>query len=153
LKALKKNKLDCARELIATGKATNHRDFQKQTSALHLCAQKGFLHEVQLLISKGKTDVNARNIEQRTPLHEAVVRGYPSICFALLQAGADPKLVDKKNRTPIEEATQCGRQDLAIELERWLVWNIFPFLSFFAFFFVRIFFLLKHLIDINFVYL
>lgn len=49
---------------------------------------------------------------------ESLPRGYPEIVHALLQAGADSRVHDKKGITPLQQASQLSAWDAIEELKR-----------------------------------
>ena len=51
-------------------------------------------------------DVDARDLDGTTALHEAAARGNKEGFQALVKAGADPKAVDSINRTALHRARQ-----------------------------------------------
>merc|ERR1711871_1543027 len=61
------------------------------------------------LVDKG-ADVNARDEDQNTPLHNACICGYMTVALALLDRGADIHARDKNQNTPIHWA--CNRVDI-----------------------------------------
>ncbi len=66
-------------------------------------------------IRKGE-DVNGRDEKGRTPLMIAASRNYPTICRILLEAGANPKLLDFQGRAALEIAMAEGAKQAAAEL-------------------------------------
>lgn len=68
-------------------------------TALHLCADRGHLDCLDLLIRSGaRADLGDR--DGITPLQTAVVAGRAEICRRLLEAGADPDKPDCDGDTP-----------------------------------------------------
>lgn len=73
-------------------------------SLLHVCAGNDWADACQLLIDHGQ-DVNALNVEKRTPLHYWASReNSAATCEALVRAGADFNAKDKDGITPAGEA-------------------------------------------------
>lgn len=68
---------------------------------LHWAAQHGHTEVVRTLIDNG-TDVNARDVFGRTPLHLAV--SHPEIIALLLEAGANVNARDSLSNTPLHRA-------------------------------------------------
>jgi len=62
---------------------------------------------VQLLL-RHKAQVNARNAQGRSALHEAAALDHAEICQALLEAGAEVDATDADGRTPLLEAVRNG---------------------------------------------
>ena len=65
-------------------------------------------------------DVNAPAMRARlTPLHVAAFRGWLPMVQMLLDAGADPRAADVRQRhTPADWARQAGREEVAALIER-----------------------------------
>jgi len=79
---------------------------------LHYAARKyarmgdiGANHEavLALLVASG-ADLDGRDKEQATPLHEACYQGGPRVVELLLGYGADPNAADRSGRTPLHRA-------------------------------------------------
>ncbi len=62
---------------------------------LHAAASRGAVEEIQRL-TRGGSDVNARDGNGRTPLHVAAFQGHGRAAAALIGAGADSSLLDKQ---------------------------------------------------------
>lgn len=66
---------------------------------------------IKLLIVNG-ADVNKRNKDGGTPLHEAVKRNEVETIKALMEAGANPRLVNKDGQTPLDIAIKKENKDI-----------------------------------------
>lgn len=58
----------------------------------------------RILINNG-ADVNARNIQNDTPLHWAAFYGSPEVAKLLIESGANLKALNAKGETPRDHAT------------------------------------------------
>lgn len=67
----------------------------------------GVKSAVQIHINRGD-DLNARDAKGMTPLMLSAMRNKPTICRLLLDAGADPSLVDYTGRTAMDIALTTG---------------------------------------------
>lgn len=76
----------------------NGRDRSGQT-ALHLCADRGNLDCLDLLMRSG-AEIDIGDLDGITPLQTAVISGHVKICERLLEAGADPDKPDNDGETP-----------------------------------------------------
>jgi len=70
---------------------------------------------VQLLLHNG-ANVNLVNLDNKTPLHEAVFLGHEEICRLLIDAGANINVVDCRGLTPLHLAAQRNFKSIAILL-------------------------------------
>ena len=67
------------------------------------------------LVDRG-ADVGARNVYQRTPLHEACIRGSMDLAMALVDRGADIHSRNVIQSTPLHHACINGNMELAMAL-------------------------------------
>jgi acyl-CoA-binding protein len=82
-------------------------------TALHLCADRGFIEGVKLLLHRG-ANPNATDHDGITVLHTAVMAGHTEICQVLLEAGADPDQEDEDGESPrlwAQEEDQENKDD------------------------------------------
>lgn len=89
-------------------------------SPLHWAAERQ-TPIVDLLLQHG-VDVNLRNARTgQTPLHySARCDDVPEVAALLLQAGADPHLLDEAGHAPLHYALKNDHHEVAGVLERWL---------------------------------
>lgn len=73
-------------------------------SALHYAVSNREYEAVNALVGVDGVDVNARDIDERTPLHWSCAIGDVDIVTVLLSAGATPEAEDKEGVTPLEYA-------------------------------------------------
>jgi ankyrin repeat protein len=76
----------------------NGQDSSGQT-ALHLCADRGNLDCLDLLIQSG-AEIDIGDQDGITPLQTAVISGHAKICERLMEAGANPDKPDNDGDTP-----------------------------------------------------
>jgi ankyrin repeat protein len=72
---------------------------------LHVAAFAGLTAYAKRLL-EGKTPVDPRDAEERTPLHWACARGHVSMAALLLKSGATPDPEDTRGVKPIHEAAR-----------------------------------------------
>jgi ankyrin repeat protein len=89
---------------------------QQATSRLFESATSGDFPAARAAIAAG-ADPNAKDDDQRTPLHVAVLCGKYDLARLLVEKGAAPNAKDKMQRTPLYLAAEYGRTDL-VELLR-----------------------------------
>ncbi|XP_072018517.1 transient receptor potential cation channel subfamily A member 1-like isoform X2 [Amphiura filiformis] len=77
-------------------------------TALHVCCRRGHLMLIKILVEKGKSDVNSRDKDKTTPLHQAMINGELEIFTYLVENGADICAKDINNETPLMLAAQGG---------------------------------------------
>jgi len=80
-------------------------------NALHVAVQVG-QHEVIPLFAAYKQLLNAKHMYGETPLMIAAWKGLLQTCEALLKAGADPSVTDKKGQNALHHAAQKGKYEV-----------------------------------------
>ena len=65
-----------------------------------------------LLIEKG-ANVNARGVNQKTPLHWAAFAGNTEVAALLIEKGADVNARDVNQKTPLDWAVSQGNTEVA----------------------------------------
>lgn len=112
-----------------------------QSSLLHYPAANGNLEIIEHLISlltpseslggsTGATTadksapqlVNHKNVNGNTPLHWAGMNGHLEVVKALVQAGADPGIVNAAGRDAVVES-ECSAKDGAATCAEWMLKN------------------------------
>jgi ankyrin repeat protein len=88
-----------------------------QTTLLHAAAYDGKAEIAELLISLG-SDVNAQEVNGRTPLHDAANNGHLDVIEVLLRNGADLEAKDKEGMTPLAwgRISRSGRSQQVVDL-------------------------------------
>lgn len=76
-------------------------------SIVHLALGKT-TETLKYVIESLHCDVNATNLQGRTPLHEAVTHNYAECCELLLQCGADDSIQSATLSTAFHTAAACG---------------------------------------------
>jgi ankyrin repeat protein len=115
-RATERGDLQTVKELIAENPEAVHEVIETQDQPLHIACWQKYESIVKFLIQSG-ADVNSRGDFGATPLHYAVYEGdeYSTpIVKALLNAGADPSLVDNRSSaTPLKWAQREHHDGLA----------------------------------------
>lgn len=112
-KAIKTDDVAVVQGLLNRGFDANTRDEQQQ-HGLYLALREPSLKVAKVLIDWPKTDLNAANPANETPLMMAVLKGHNALAAALLDKDAD---VNKTGWTPLHYAATSGN----IELTRLLL--------------------------------
>merc|ERR1711871_1008570 len=72
--------------------------------------------EVAMALVDRVADVDARDVNQRTPLHDACWKGHMELAMALVDRGADVDARDVDQRTPLHDACRKGHMEVAMAL-------------------------------------
>lgn len=111
------NNIEVARRMVAAGA-----DIELRTRfdgyGIHPTAEKGYVELTRYLATLPDMNVNYTNLCGWTPLLEAIILrdGGPEqqeIVQILLDAGADPKMVDQWGVSPLEHAEKLGFTEIA----------------------------------------
>ena len=86
-------------------------------SLLHVIANCNWMPMCQIALDLG-ANIEAKNLWKRTALHEAAIYGNAEICAALLQHGANPKVKDAHNQTPLDYAIEENHINIITLLEK-----------------------------------
>jgi ankyrin repeat protein len=74
--------------------------------------KRGDSTRVLAMLERG-AEVNVKNGDGNTALHEATLHGHYEVVRTLLEAGADPNIQDNAGNSPLHEAAQKNRVDIA----------------------------------------
>lgn len=117
-----RNNADQVRELLSLSLMedisadVNSKDFHSVT-ALHIAASEGFVSVCEALLDYGNgTDLNPRNVLERTPLHLSCIRGHLEMAQLLVRSGADYNVQDFEGNTPLHLAVEQGYLNLVVWL-------------------------------------
>lgn len=94
--------LENLKVLLSCGAAPDTRGFERE-SCLHIAALQNAPDIIQLIIDAG-ADINAADVEGRTPLHLNASRGHLAGTEKLLKLGAIVTLHDRYRQTPVQVA-------------------------------------------------
>ena len=106
---------ESVRLLIEVGADINITN-NNQWTALHRAAYYGYNNIVDMLIHTPHVNVNLRNEYGQTPLYVAVDRGREQSARLLIDAGADIKISNHKQRTALHLAASNGHSSIVGEL-------------------------------------
>lgn len=107
-----KGHLHAARQLLDSGADPNLRDIYGWTPLMR-AVYEGRHQVVQALLEHPGIQVDVRNDKGATALYLAAARGDAPLARALLLAGADPRMADRKGRTPEHVARAAGHEAVA----------------------------------------
>ena len=88
------------------------RDFEDESTPLHLASKRGHAEVARFLIERG-ADTTAKDAHKWTPLHHAVEKENEDISRLLLEHGANVRAKDWARRTPLHLAVRNQREDIA----------------------------------------
>jgi len=80
-------------------------------TALHEAARGGYVEAAETLLNSG-ADINALDVDDRTPLYWASERGHANVVKLLLDRKANPLLLDQDRRSPLHRAARYGHTDV-----------------------------------------
>jgi hypothetical protein len=84
----------------------NEQSPQSLTTALMFCAMGGHVDLIDMLLKKG-AKVDRLDLQRRSALHYASWHGRHQAAARLLEAGANPNLVDRQGCTPLHLACEA----------------------------------------------
>lgn len=99
--ACSKNHFKIAELLISNGALVNIRDKYGHTP-LHRAASLGHEKIVHLLLYQLNIEIDVQDNEGNTPLHLACEDGNNSVAIVLVTKGANIKIQNKQEKTPLE---------------------------------------------------
>jgi ankyrin repeat protein len=112
-----KGHVAAVRQLLASGADPNLPDIYGWTPLMRAVYEER-TEVVQALLEQPEANLNAKNDQGATALHLAAVKGNERLARALLLAGANPLIQDRKGRTPALTARAAGHEDMAELLGR-----------------------------------
>jgi len=83
----------------------------KKNKSFFEAVKKGDIEQVRLLIAQG-ADLNWKDKDGSTPLHEAAGDGWIDVVRLLLEKGANVKATDATGQTPLHRASRWGSRDI-----------------------------------------
>ena len=86
----------------------------KAEESIHIAAETGNIEALKKHLSAG-TDVNAKDVDGRTPLHRAASYGHNEVAELLIAKGADMNAKTNGQQTPMHAAAYNGHRNI-IEL-------------------------------------
>jgi ankyrin repeat protein len=101
---------------VGAGALTNAKDTEGDT-ALHWALSEYAIGSIVPIIKallKNGSDVNAQNMDSRTPLHDAVINWDKAVIEEVLAHGPDVNLKDNHRRTPLHYAVLPLRPSRAV---------------------------------------
>ncbi|XP_014287262.1 ankyrin repeat domain-containing protein 1 [Halyomorpha halys] len=104
LSAVRQNDLAGAASALAAGARPDCCDRWDWTP-LHLAAERGYCHMINLLLAAGAT-VNSTTVANATALHYAASRGHLNCSLKLLNNGANPNAKNRWGITPVHKALE-----------------------------------------------
>ena len=103
MEAVVHDKPDIVEMLLKAGADPNTQD-NIRISALHLCSNKRSKYECFKALMKYDVNINIQNRGGQTPLHWAVNWNNSKVVKDLIEAGADPFIVDDMGHIPLDKA-------------------------------------------------
>lgn len=95
----------------AAATAVNARGYLGAT-AVSRAARRGHSDVLRLLCAVPGIDLDTPNIKMQTPLHFAAFKRHEDAVRVLLEAGANPRALDRKGRTPDQDTDVAAIRDL-----------------------------------------
>ncbi|KAF6782272.1 hypothetical protein CSOJ01_16013 [Colletotrichum sojae] len=89
----------------------------RSVTPLWIAASVGHNTVVKLLTERRDVDVNSKSVSGRSPVFWPASHGYEPIVATLMEAGADPTIMDCDGNTAIMMARKNGHEKIAKMLE------------------------------------
>ena len=102
MEAVEHNKPEIVEMLLKAGADPNTQD-NIRISALHLCSNKRSKYECFEALMKYDVNINIQNRGGQTPLHWAAYWNNSKVVKDLIEAGADPFIVDDMGHIPLDK--------------------------------------------------
>lgn len=100
-------------ELLKRGASVREKHPVFGRLALHTACYYENIEAVKIILAHDKSIVNYQSdIDGWTPIDDAVLKGNIQIVKILLENGADPRVPNFKNETPIDMATRFGKGEI-----------------------------------------
>ncbi|MDR0867386.1 MAG: ankyrin repeat domain-containing protein [Planctomycetota bacterium] len=96
---------------IVAGADVNAKFDTYDDTPLHSAAGKNPNPEIITALIKAGADVNAKDVQDGTPLHDAVLRN-PAVIAALISAGANVNDKTFEDKTPLDYAVEKGNKEV-----------------------------------------
>jgi ankyrin repeat protein len=111
ISAAERGDLAAVKRYLEKGADVNAKGGYPEWSALGAAVQAGHDSVVEFLIAS-KADVNARSVNENTPLHLAALNGRKRAAKLLIAAGANVNAKDNDGGTPLHDAVSQGHKDV-----------------------------------------
>ncbi|KAI9665840.1 MAG: hypothetical protein M1821_003774 [Bathelium mastoideum] len=108
--------ISTARELIKNGAKLDARDYEGMSALYNACILWNGDPQIIDFLLQMRADINARDIDWRTPLHVACASDSGLLADMLLEAGADVNIVDYGHETPFLLSSRLGNEDMMRKL-------------------------------------
>ncbi|KAJ5902932.1 hypothetical protein N7495_003460 [Penicillium taxi] len=107
--ACEENHIEIAEHLLRVDKSFLEMEFRHEYTALNRASTVGEQEIVEFLIEKG-ANIEAADVDGKTPLHNASISGFQNIVGFLIEKGANIEAIDKNGETPLHKASTLGKQ-------------------------------------------
>ena len=111
-----KGHVPAVRQLLASGADPDARDIYGWTPLMRAVYEERD-QVTQVLLEQPGVNLDAKNDQGATAMHLAALKGNEALVIALLDAGANPRIQDRKGRTPAAMAVAAGHEELAALLQ------------------------------------